>query len=402
MPMQKHLWICSKDLIYRLHHKYLSIVFIKMFRKTKERLYQSHLDAQTRDVQLSKEKSITDNLLGQDFLSDDVYNDILASTDFTWLPEKRQEKIKKILDFLNNHYKEHQIRIGVLMDNPDEKVELYQNLLLSMEATLLEIDKYVREYEEFIASEIKRADVALQQKDFNKAYMIGNLARNLAKPFASTMTVMLENIKHPFSNTGAKPSKDPRFENIYNQLHEKTELIYSYAQKFSYLYNEAQDIVKIANSNLAKIHNRNHETRKKITVDGSSDLIDTRMAVSVVWDEISWSNHTRIIGYKNVPIWYEDEDHKRYTYIVRGLSVQPEWESNPFKIHIVKPDASQTKYTLFSEDWKVLFNWYFLQYKYVYNSESKIVGIKIKQKTDNKDFIELVWATEEWVFKLPS
>ena len=168
------------------------------------------------------------------------------------------------------------------MDNPDEKAELYQNLLLSMQATLSEIDKSVTEYEEFIASEIKRADIALQQKDFNKAYMIANLARNLAKPFASTMTVILKNIKHPFSNTGAKLSKDPRFEKIYNQLCDKTNLINSYAQKFSYLYNEAQDIVKTANSNLAKIHNSNHKTRKQITVDGSPDLISTRTVVSVV------------------------------------------------------------------------------------------------------------------------
>lgn len=401
MLTQKHLWICSKDLIYRLYHKYLSITFTKMLNKIKEKLYQSKLDTKTSKVQLSKEKSITDNLLGQDFLSDDLYDDILASADFTWLPENRQEKIKKILDVLNKHYKEHQIRIGVLMDNPDEKAELYQNLLLSMQATLSEIDKSVTEYEEFIASEIKKADIALQQKNFNKAYMIANLARNLAKPFASTMTVILKNIKHPFSNTGAKLSKDPRFEKIYNQLCDKTNLINSYAQKFSYLYNEAQDIVKTANSNLAKIHNSNHKTRKQITVDGSPDLISTRTIVSVAWDEISWTNHTKIIGYKNVPIWYEDEDNKRYTYVVRGLSVQPKWEDDPLKMHIVKPDTPQTKYTLFSEDWKVLFDWYFLQYKYVYNSESKIVGIKIKQTTDNKDFIELVWNTDEGVFQTP-
>lgn len=85
---------------------------------------------------------------------------------------------------LNQHYKEHKIRNQVMFDGVDEHAELYDTLTSTMKEFVEKIDIYLTEYEEFIQSLIKQADHALQRKDFNKAYMIANRARNLAQPFA--------------------------------------------------------------------------------------------------------------------------------------------------------------------------------------------------------------------------
>lgn len=373
-----------------------------MFEKLKTKLYHSRLDTRTAKEQHNKEKSITDVLLWADFLSNEVYEQIVNGEEFHSLPEERQWKIKIILKMLNNHFKEHQIHTQVMLDEPDEKAELYQQLLFSMQATLFEIDKHVVVYEEAIKTEISRADIAFQQKKFTDAYMIANLARNLAKPFASTMSIMLENLKKPFINTGANMQNDPRFSAIYNQLHDKTELLESYEKRFSRLYKEAEKIVTIANKNVWKVDKHNHTFRKNITIDGSPELIGSRNTEDVSGEKIDWTGRRPIIGYGDAYIWFENAKHQRYTYVERWIGMQ---FGNDFKftpMHIVKPDSTTTKYAIFSKEGEPLFDWLFLKYKYIYTNEGYIKGIKIKQTTDNSDFIELKWNEGKGKFNFPA
>ncbi|MEI7478226.1 MAG: hypothetical protein WCJ81_07220 [bacterium] len=127
------------------------------------------------------------------------------------------------------------------------------------------------DYDTQIAAILEQANRAYQAKDFNKALLLANTARNLTKPFTSSGVYLYarwQNLKNIFSMSDIKA-----IESLKDKMGEMEEIIKSYSAKFDFLYSEAEDIFHKSDDRLKKVHKTNSKARDQVTIDGSPSLI---------------------------------------------------------------------------------------------------------------------------------
>lgn len=101
--------------------------------------------------------------------------------------------------------------------------------------------------------------------------------------------------------------KMKEFEDIYNMLKAKGNMMKSYEEKFNFLHAEAQDIINVSTKLLHEVHKINKMERDNIDVNGSPQLIRYTVGTDVSNEEIQADDWEIILGRGSVPIGRKHE-----------------------------------------------------------------------------------------------